>query len=343
MSNLSYKKVWLEDINILRGWAIFLVVVGHLPFLNKVILYRFIRTLIYSFHMPLFMMISGYLFGKFSRERVIGSFAGYRNFLIKKAKRFIPAYFLTMLLLGSTKFIIGKLIPLKHPFTSTSLFMMFVNPLKGGFVTHLWFLYTLLIIFLIYPLFEKLLWRFSEHIRTIIYLGIYFLPLPYFFCLNLVGKYLVYFYLGDMIAQKRWIKQWKSLRKKSALVGIIALFLILNGWINSKVAFEIHIKQCLFFITSILGSFGSYLWILELMEKKSFFTQFFNILGFYGFEIYLFHTLGSESFAYVVKFLAPFKVFRYILIFIFSTMFGILIPIGIKKILKKIGIFKNSF
>ncbi|HEC92065.1 MAG TPA: acyltransferase, partial [Candidatus Atribacteria bacterium] len=335
--------VWLEDINILRGWAIFLVVVGHLPFLNEVILYRIIRVLIYSFHMPLFMMISGYLFGRFSKERVISSFAGYKNFLIKKAKRFIPAYFLTMLLLGSTKFIIGKFTSLKHPFTFTSLFMMFINPLKGGFVTHLWFLYTLLIIFLIYPLLEKLLWRIPEQIKTIIYLGISFLPLSYFFCLDLVGKYLVYFYLGDLISQKKWISQWKSLRMKDVLLGIIVLILILNVWINSKIVFGIYVKRCLFFITSVLGSFGSYLWILELIRKKSFLAQFFNILGFYGFEIYLFHTLGSESFAYVVKFLVPFKTFRYILIFIFSTMFGILIPIGIKKVLKKIGIFKNPF
>ena len=60
------KKVKNQNIDILKGVAIFLVVFGHCIqycsqgyfdfFENKVFIF------IYTFHMPLFMLISGYLF-----------------------------------------------------------------------------------------------------------------------------------------------------------------------------------------------------------------------------------------------------------------------------------------
>ncbi len=58
----------------LRGVLIFLVVLGHLleisiPFRGSIMLYRYI----YSFHMPLFMFISGY-FVRFERKRIAGCY-----------------------------------------------------------------------------------------------------------------------------------------------------------------------------------------------------------------------------------------------------------------------------
>ncbi|SDG64890.1 Acyltransferase family protein [Bacteroidales bacterium KHT7] len=53
----------IEYIDALRGFAIFLMVVGHvIPnlYLNKQIILPNLQTWIYAFHMPLFFTISGY-------------------------------------------------------------------------------------------------------------------------------------------------------------------------------------------------------------------------------------------------------------------------------------------
>ncbi len=78
-------------IDVLKGLAVFLMVVGHCIqfgsgihyFEEKQYFYNIIFKMIYSFHMPLFMIISGYLFyysySKYSINELI------RN----KIKRFI--------------------------------------------------------------------------------------------------------------------------------------------------------------------------------------------------------------------------------------------------------------
>ena len=48
-----------KSIDIMKGILIFFVIIGHYPSINERI-----QSIIYWFHMPLFFMISGYLFKK---------------------------------------------------------------------------------------------------------------------------------------------------------------------------------------------------------------------------------------------------------------------------------------
>jgi len=76
---LQKREVWLDN---LKGFGIILVVLGHIA--------SPISSLIYSFHMPLFFVITGYLFNEEKLNR---------HFVIKNLKRiFIP--FFVFLLLG---------------------------------------------------------------------------------------------------------------------------------------------------------------------------------------------------------------------------------------------------
>ena len=61
---MSNKITW---VSILQGWSMLLVVIGHIMLTNifqneATPVTAFIEKNIYSFHMPLFMFISGFLF-----------------------------------------------------------------------------------------------------------------------------------------------------------------------------------------------------------------------------------------------------------------------------------------
>ncbi|MBO5721458.1 MAG: acyltransferase family protein, partial [Bacteroidales bacterium] len=76
-----------KEINILKGIAIILVVFGHIELLYAFNAYGFIRNFIYTFHMPLFMSISGYLYAKHHNTS-----NNYLSFIKGKAKRLLLPY-----------------------------------------------------------------------------------------------------------------------------------------------------------------------------------------------------------------------------------------------------------
>ncbi len=89
----------LEYVDQIRGFAILLVIVGHLIQFNQIgggdsnPLFN----VIYSFHMPLFFMISGYIGSKVSK---VSSLQGYGLFLLKKAKVLLIPYFFWRLVIN---------------------------------------------------------------------------------------------------------------------------------------------------------------------------------------------------------------------------------------------------
>lgn len=60
----------IEYIDIAKGTGIILMVLGHIPaFSNN---YKFAYKFIYAFHMPLFFIISGYLFAyKYKQNQIV--------------------------------------------------------------------------------------------------------------------------------------------------------------------------------------------------------------------------------------------------------------------------------
>ena len=76
-----------EWIDILKGIGIILVVVGHSNFsFAKATTAMFIQKYIYSFHMPLFFFVSGYLFVK-------DKYSNFKRFLRVKTKTLMIPYF----------------------------------------------------------------------------------------------------------------------------------------------------------------------------------------------------------------------------------------------------------
>ena len=139
------KITWLQ---ILQGWSMLLVVIGHVTLTGifenpQTPVSATIERVIYSFHMPLFMFISGFLFyfTKISRD------LAYKEVVFDKLKRLgIPYLFFTFFTFA-VKFIFSPF--MKRPvelslrqFTDSFLYPG-SNPLS-----EMWFVATLFIIIL---------------------------------------------------------------------------------------------------------------------------------------------------------------------------------------------------
>ena len=187
------KKHYIE-LDYLKGIGIILVILGHsfsftkfnLLDKEKYFIYYYIFNFIYSFHMPLFFIVAGFLSNK---EYKIESF------YISKTKRLlIPYIFINIV----------DYIP-RH------LFSNFVNNNSNSLIRVVfysgvatWFVYTLFMIFLIFPILDKFIFRKDKY-----YLFLYFLlvintlDLEIFnvniFTLNRIVFYLTYFYFGYIL------------------------------------------------------------------------------------------------------------------------------------------------
>ena len=137
------RESWLDG---LKGFAILLVVLGHVlsgyldagMFPSAYYSFYEVRSWIYSFHMPLFFMLSGFTFalayyrtGKLRRE-------GY----LRQLLNLLWIYVLFVLLQWGVKQVVPQLV--NETYTLEDLRRMFVEPL-GNF----WYLYVLLVLYLL--------------------------------------------------------------------------------------------------------------------------------------------------------------------------------------------------
>lgn len=102
---------------------------------------------IYSFHMPLFFFISGFLFS-LTNESFVKMDKG--NLLMKKVKRLLVPYFTIGLVLWCVKFAFSSFASVERHFSLAAFLKMFVAPnTEGSTMGYLWYLITLFMVFAI--------------------------------------------------------------------------------------------------------------------------------------------------------------------------------------------------
>ena len=217
----AFKKQHYLELDYLKGIGIVLVILGHsfsftgfgLINKEKYFIYYYIFNFIYSFHMPLFFIVAGFLSNK---EYKI------KSFYISKIKRLlIPYIFINIV----------DYIP-RHLFSS------FVNNSSNSLVRVIfysgvatWFVYTLFVMFLIFPILDKYIFKKDKH-HTFLWLLliINILNLEIFkiniFTLNRVVFYLIYFYFGYIL--KNYYEEIKKNRyfNNNLLYIILSIFSI---------------------------------------------------------------------------------------------------------------------
>jgi len=257
----------------LQSLAIFLVVLGHsYPFemigdnpLPVSLLHQFI----YSFHMPLFMVISGFLFVFTDIERK----TPYVKFVLKKAKRLLLPY----LVLGTIAFVIkGIFSTVTFDFTSYAKGM--INPLESP-ISQFWFLPTLFLIFLVAPLMKTMLKR-NNHLASI---GILLL----FSIINILNplepatknvlSYLVFFYLGCLTSYY-FREKITGLGSYPVLMGLFLVLVLCN-------MFSMEISQKSFdLLVAIVGIVFS-VSLAGLISIKN--MKMFSSIDGYYYQIFL--------------------------------------------------------
>ena len=176
----------LVSFDIAKAICIILVVIGHYVPDYSPAWYVEVHDVIYTFHMPLFMFASGFIYMATKKD------VPYKDFLWKKVKRLMVPYLSVSAIVITIKMLTEGHAYVENPVTIMSYVKMFYLPEAGYF---LWFIWALWWMFVIVPLFKTKQMRLGLFALAII---LHYVPsvLPEMFCLRQFQGMLVFFMLG---------------------------------------------------------------------------------------------------------------------------------------------------
>lgn len=206
----------LISFDIAKAICIILVVIGHYVPDYSPLWYVGVHDVIYTFHMPLFMFASGFIYMATKKDIT------YRDFLLKKVKRLMVPYFSVSAIVITIKLLTEGHAYVENPVTWMSYVKMLYLPEAGYF---LWFIWALWWMFVICPLFKTKQMRLGLLVLAIV---LHYIPnfLPDVFCLRQFQGMLVYFMLGVVCCD--W-KQQISFVSKVPAWCILGFFAIAEG------------------------------------------------------------------------------------------------------------------
>ena len=283
-------------ISFLQVFGILLVVIGHscqgapsdpLWF-----------TWIYSFHMPLFMFISGFLL-RYGNEKKGMSLAdtplyGSRGFIWKKVKRLLVPYAFISTLAYLPKALLNRF-TVRPVEMSWDTYVHYLIYPWDNVIIFFWFLPTLFIIFLLAAYGARLLRRFDTLRGHLVLLAALLLlhlfnPVAHIRLMNLAGvaSYLIYFFLGYYCCRYRIIGRLTGhIHAAAAASGLLSLALVTgvpdfmgkdlvaacNGILLSILLGKIYIRHRAHFLNHLYGaSYAIYLfsWFPQVASQQVF-------------------------------------------------------------------------
>lgn len=308
---------WLDS---LKGFAIFLVVVGHVilgyiraeTFTEYQWSLQFVYDVIYSFHMPLFFLISGFLYKlTWARKNT-----GLLKKIFNKFLNMVPMYLLFSVVFWLSKYyatLYGN-IQMSDHFNLVDLMHIYIAPLS-----YLWFLYVLIWLFVAIPIFESII---KPTIVFIIFLCLYFFMPPVHGLLKIINLIIyggVYFTLGSVLCMYQDQLRTIICNKLNG-IGFISIVL-------AVITFPyIEVHNILKFICAISGSV--FLSILFFKFKNIKWVTIWNICGRYSLGIYILHLYFSGPLRTIFKYLS---IDNIMVCLILSCMISTIVPIFIVK------------
>lgn len=237
-------------IDILYAMGIVLVVIGHSHPSDWTVytgtFFEEIIKFIYSFHMPLFFFIAGFLF---MNSDVINK-GGYVQWIKKKSIRLLTPYLMLSLVAFIPKYYLEY-----HRFVSVKALIEAICIPRIGVWGHFWFIPVLLLCYVIFGV-----WRTQVTEKNILYMLFavslasligYFLPLStQWFGISDLKTFCIYFCIG------MWMKCFEKYKVKKTNVirwfmssGMLIVSFVLNYYMKNKITI---------FIISILMIFVCY-------------------------------------------------------------------------------------
>lgn len=279
------------SLDIAKAICIVLVVVGHYCPENSPAWYQAVNHIIYGFHMPLFMFVSGCVYIASKND------VDYGSFLLKKLKRLIIPYFVTSIIVISIKLLTQSHAYVENPVSIISYLKILIGPEAGYF---LWFIWALWWMFVFVPLCKNKKLRLVLFLVAIVLHYIYF-PVIELFCFRETKLMLLWFMLGvicfDYAQIRHFVTTYHPVKTMIAL--LLFCFFAVNNATN------------LFSVLEYLFPYVGIFFILELSKMIENFIKreklkVFSVVSGVSYIIYLFHTT-FEGFAKAIVHKLPFS------------------------------------
>lgn len=177
----------LIEFDIAKALCIILVVMGHNIPDGLPNWWQATHDIIYTFHMPLFMFASGFIYIAFKKDEQ------YFQFLQKKILRLMVPYVTTSFIVITLKLMMQGSGSVDNPVTAMTYLRMFYLPEAGYF---LWFIWALWWMFCVTPVFK------SKHSRLVLFfiaVILHYMPHSWIttaFCFQQTSEFYIWFMLG---------------------------------------------------------------------------------------------------------------------------------------------------
>ena len=271
----------IKYIDSLKGFAMICVVLGHVthgylqePSMADNTVLKVIDTLIYSFHMYLFMYISCFLFhtayfidnGEIKKDRIR-----------RQVYNLIGIYIIFSVVQGFFKFFCGKLV-------HKSVSLVDILLIFGKTISPYWYLYVLIAFYLIFSVSKIRMLDDKIMLTAAFVLGLLsmFVNINNWFEIKKIMYYLLFFAMGIVYHRNRnSVFFSKGAVAIMIIISVVMLPLLFIGDMN------IYLKHTVKFLCGI-GLSVMFFVIFERVEVLSK-IWIFNICGKYCLEIYVIH------------------------------------------------------
>lgn len=204
-------------VDVMQGMAMVLVVLGHHRFDFMPEWYMRMFYWLYTFHMPLFIFISGFLV-RYSYKGLHG-WSEYKSYIGKRVRKFAIPY----LIVGT----VCTLLAFDFENIGTALLNLLISP-KQSEATFLWYIYLLFIFYCISPwLFNAQRWVRGVVFAVAMLLSLHYVPIPYL-CIDWFTRYLVFFLSGAFVAKHYSQIQRLDIRWSLLALAVFAVMSIMH-------------------------------------------------------------------------------------------------------------------
>lgn len=275
----------LKTVDIAKAITIILVVIGHYAPDYAPKWYTVIHDAIYTFHMPLFMFLSGFLYWHSGSYR-----KPLKPFIVNKFYRLMVPYYIISIIVITLKLLGQYVLTVNKPVTANAFLEMLYLPVAGY---YLWFCLALFAIFVVVHLFrEKRMLYILGILSLIAYIAQYKISFPQFFALDQVVRMLPYFLSGVFVSMhKRRFEEITTAPYATSLFGICVVILY---------AFSGLIDNILGLIVALSGIFSVCKIAQFICRTNSRTKDLLLKLSVASYAIYLTHTIFESISATVI-------------------------------------------
>ena len=341
--SLNNNKFFFNWVLIAKGIGIVLVVVGHFYPNNSPEYWGEIRRIIYLFHMPLFFLLSGFIYShtKYAYPTLIGG----------KVKRLIYPFISVAILFFVVKFLSGLYFHLKHPASLESIYALLLYPVES-YMPLLWFVHALFLIFLVYPLTRKLI--SNNFIILIVFILINSIFGNNYAVFGRALANIPFFIIGVILRENAGLRN-AVISGKWAYVGApiilfcLAYIILLKMDVGNQVSYmKMDVGgQFGYILRYVLGVIGA-ICVMNISclidaYKKSIGNIILTEIGIYSMTIYLFHTLFESAIRIGFQQVLGGLQIRFEIVAIAAVTAGLIFPLLLEKIILRKNVITKKY